>query len=339
MHNGTVKGIGLYEDAHTGKYCGPFNKGMLNGPDCKVERKSIYGDFIQEGYFYNDKMHRSCRMTHPKKHLPLKASNTIGKRDDIDQTLMKLNKDKAITEYNGQFTDGVRHGLFRAKGGSESQSNRWIFEGMYRDGHREGVGEELYESIQSMELLGFLRGKDGKKVEEKEQKKQSKSYKYDDDEENEKKVKDDDGSSTHRRLPLRYAGRWEKTFILSRGIHSQKLGPGRFSGQYTMAKHPGEEPIIYNIINDRYIRELNLLRDIHRNDVRHWRDHRRVMIKMGRKNQHYYRRALQERRMSIFDEDLWEFLTPEEQAFERAQQNMKKGQNLQSDLRVAMRKK
>ena len=46
MHNGTVKGIGLYEDAHTGKYCGPFNKGMLNGPDCKVERKSIYGDNI-----------------------------------------------------------------------------------------------------------------------------------------------------------------------------------------------------------------------------------------------------------------------------------------------------
>ena len=50
-------------------------------------------------------------------------------------------------------------------------------------------------------------------------------------EENETVVVDDDGTSAHRRLPLRYAGRWEKTYILPRGIHSQKLGPGRFSGK------------------------------------------------------------------------------------------------------------
>jgi hypothetical protein len=47
---------------------------------------------------------------------------------------------------------------------------------------------------------------------------------------------------------------------------------------------------------------------------------------------------LQERRMSFFDEDLWELMTPEEQALERAQMNMNAGRTMHSDLRVAMRK-
>ena len=169
--------------------------------------------------------------------------------------------------------------------------NRWIFEGLYREGHREGPGEELYETKASQTLVNFLDKKNnnnsdsnggGGKEDEGHAKKNG--YAYDDDqgnvtalqvltptgiptntpphfsaldnnqlnnqftkqksinhfndqcihhvnEENETVVVDDDGTSAHRRLPLRYAGRWEKTYILPRGIHSQKLGPGRFSGK------------------------------------------------------------------------------------------------------------
>jgi len=105
-----------------------------------------------------------------------------------------------------------------------------------------------------------------------------------------------------------------------------------------MAKHPGEEPIVYATLSRRYTTELALERDLHRNKVRHWRDHRRTLVKVAKKNQHYYRQALQERRMSFFDEDLWELMTPEEQALERAQMNMNAGRTMHSDLRVAMRK-
>ena len=34
--------------------------------------------------------------------------------------------------------------------------NRWIFEGLYRDGHREGSGEELYETKAAQTLVNFL---------------------------------------------------------------------------------------------------------------------------------------------------------------------------------------
>ena len=140
-------------------------------------------------------------------------------------------------------------------------------------------------------------------------------------------------------LFLIFEGRWEKTFIQSRGSHSQKLGPGRFSGQYTMARHPGETPITYSILHERYTFENNLKRDMHRENVRHWRDHRRTLTKIARKNQHNYRLALWEKRMAFFDDDLWELMTHEEQALERAQKNQEKALQGHSELRVAMRKR
>ena len=374
MYNGTVKGTGTYKDAHTGTYEGTFDKGMLNGDNCVVHRTSLLEKkkkkkikgaagkkttasssgsdcFTQKGYFLNDQMHRKCSMTHPKKPLPTIAVSAVDSKTAFTSqeevaalaaAAAAVTASEPKTEYVGHFVDGVRHGLFRAKGGNASTEDRWIFEGMYREGHREGIGEELYETKDANVLVGFLstnqdNNEDASAVGGKEHKT---SYAYDDDEENENTdPKDDDGTSAHRRLPLRYAGRWEKTFIMSRGIHSQKLGPGRFSGQYTMAKHPGEEPIVYSIIDKKYMDELALVRDLHRNKVRHWRDHRRTLVKVAKRNQHNYRQALQERRISFFDDDLWELMTPEEQALERAQQNMKKGQNLHSEIRVAMRKK
>jgi len=169
---------------------------------------------------------------------------------------------------------------------------------------------------------------------------QTKNYEYDDDEENEQiEISGDEGTSTNRRLPLRYGGRWEKTFILPRGIHSQKLGPGRFTGQYTMARHPGEVPLTYSVLHERYTNELSLTNALHREEVRQQRDHRRTKIKIAKKNEHTYRQQLMERRISFFDEDLWDLMTPEEQALERNNKNMKEAQVGHSELRVALRKK
>ena len=78
---------------------------------------------------------------------------------------------------------------------------------------------------------------------------------------------------------------------------------------------------------------------MHRENVRHWRDHRRTLTKIARKNQHNYRLALWEKRMAFFDDDLWELMTHEEQALERAQKNQEKALQGHSELRVAMRKR
>ena len=43
--------------------------------------------------------------------------------------------------------------------------------------------------------------------------------------------------------------------------------------------------------------------------------------------------------MAFFDDDLWELMTHEEQALERAQRNQKKALQGHSELRVAMRKR
>jgi hypothetical protein len=94
---------------------------------------------------------------------------------------------------------------------------------MYRDGHREGYGEILYESVESNLLVKRQENKDKEegKVTIDEQK-NKKNYEYDDDEENDIVVNDEDGTSTNRRLPLRYSGRWEQSYIMPRAIHSQK---------------------------------------------------------------------------------------------------------------------
>jgi hypothetical protein len=86
----------------------------------------------------------------------------------------------------------VRHGLFRGRGGEEKEVNRWIFEGLYREGHREGPGEELYETKASQTLVNFLdkknnnnsdsNGDGGGKEDEGHAKKNG--YAYDDDQGN-----------------------------------------------------------------------------------------------------------------------------------------------------------
>ena len=70
--------------------------------------------------------------------------------------------------------------------------NRWIFEGLYREGHREGPGEELYETKASQMLVKFLdkknnnnsdsNGGGGGKEDEGHAKKNG--YAYDDDQGN-----------------------------------------------------------------------------------------------------------------------------------------------------------
>ena len=69
--------------------------------------------------------------------------------------------------------------------------NRWIFEGLYREGHREGPGEELYETKASQTLVNFLDKKNnnnsdsnggGGKEDEGHAKKNG--YAYDDDQGN-----------------------------------------------------------------------------------------------------------------------------------------------------------
>ena len=162
MFNGTVQGNGLYQDVHCGTAEGTFKRGMLNGKSgCKVERYSKeFTNYIQEGGFVNDAPNGTTRMTLPlkkkqknvniggekkKNEIETQAGN-VNDGDKNDRNKNNGDREEGQTEYVGQFVDGVRHGLIRGSGGKEEESNRWIYEGFYCDGHREGLGEELYES-------------------------------------------------------------------------------------------------------------------------------------------------------------------------------------------------
>ncbi len=373
MHNGQVDTHGraaTYTDVHTGTFTGPFRRGMLNGPDCQVERTSpAFGAWTQTGYFKDDAMHRRGKMTLP----PQKVVNAAGKRVLVGKAAENAPSaggggggggeekkkadawDDGITEYDGEWVDGVMHGLQRGEGGETALENRWVFEGLYRDGHREGQGEDLYCCPAAMALLQGKQEEDGpragesvaqmkiRKFKEAERKAHGSVGEQEDGAEGAEappgKRGKDDGTSQHRRLPCRYGGRWEKGFILSRGIHTQKLGPGRFAGQYAFGKRPGELPAQYRHLWDRTAYELQMLRDMKRGDVRHWRDHRRTIAQIARQNQHNYRAALLQQRISFFDDDLWEYMTPEEQALERNQKNKELNERSQRELKIAMRRK
>jgi hypothetical protein len=375
MHNGQVQGQGSYKDAHTGTFTGTFQNGMLQGPDCRVERKSVvFGEWTMAGEFNRDALDGKGTITLPmgwqfaadkKRKASEEAKNKFG------GTGKKAHDSDGTPEYHGAFTDGTADGLLRGSGGCEAKENRWIFEGIVRDGHREGMGEQLYETAESNALLRQNEaGEDGAPVDEggggdggssEAQRKIRQALKDFEREEKEKAKavageeggvggggggggggkgggNGNDGTLAHRRLPLRYAGLWEKSFIMNRGIHSQKLAPGRFAGQYTFGKRAGEDPKRFETIWNTMKSERNLSRDVHRADVRHWRDHRRVLAEMAKHNQHHFRAALLKKRIEFFDDDLWDLMTEEEQAAERNTKNAAKAAAAHSELRVAMRR-
>ena len=146
----------------TGTSTGTFLKGKLNGAKCQLRRKSnLYTDYVIDGAFRNDIPHGYIdRMTFPtKKNTKVnqygdpiskkeneKKENKENKEKEEKQKnkANKTNKEtsfvpeKGTVEYSGHYCDGVRNGLLRGHGGTEEKFNRWIFEGLYKDGHREG---------------------------------------------------------------------------------------------------------------------------------------------------------------------------------------------------------
>jgi hypothetical protein len=128
-------------------------------------------------------------------------------------------------------------------------------------------------------------------------------------------------------------------FILLVDLYLIRVGVGRFSGEYTMGKHPGEMPSRYALLWKEQQKERAMLSDLHRTEVRHWRDHRRTLAAIQKRNQHYYRQHLYENRMKFFDDALWDLMTEEEQALERNTRNMKEAQEGHAELKVAMRRK
>ena len=353
MKNGIASGDGTYKDAHTGLYSGKFERGMLDGDKCSVERRSLeYGEWTLSGKFSRDALNGDGKITLPmgwKFAADKKRRQREETKDKFGGTGKKAHDGDGTPEYHGSFFDGIAHGLLRGSGGCESKKNRWIFEGIMRDGNRSGLGEYLYETPESIALLSQNKGKsdgdddDGASAAQKKIRKALKDFQQESSEQKESQHvdsegKDDDGTMAHRRLPLRYSGLWEKSFIMNRGIHSQKLGPGRFSSQYTFGKRPGFVPKIYKAIWDNIHSELNLLRDVHRADVRHWRDHRKVLAETAKHNQKHFRAAQLKKRIEFFDDDLWNLMTPNEQTAERNAKNAAKAAKEHSNLRVAMRR-
>ena len=231
------------------------------------------------------------------------------------------------TTYSGKFRDGIPYGLGRLYCHMRCRRRRFVppeahasceevlHEGLWRSGMRQGYGELFYG-----DRMGRLEGTGQDPTAWSE----------------ERIFKD-----LRRGMPLRCSASWDNDFMDARGLHATKVKQRdgtRSTVEYTYSKKAGSEPEKYKRIYAENKTHRKALQQFSRTENREWRERVNQLKKVLKFNIRSYRRALQEQRVAFFDEDLWELLTPEEQALELNQKMMMQARRSQQDLKVAYRK-
>ena len=295
---GTWHGTGTYYFPDGSRYEGEWCRGKPHG----MGKYTQHDGEVMEGQFRDGMLHGQGKM---------KVRSTHFEGNWRRGLLIGGGKSRYSTGlgYEGPFEDGRESGFLRGDG-DLGDGRAMRFYGRFRDGCREGVGQEgIYRRKDTMEISNAA---------------------------SKEAAKGDGGEDAV--LESRYYGDFEGGKIRPRGIWARTVR-GVFNAYYTfIGATISGKPNSYKDIHQRAFDEYKAREDWKITRNKEWRKNLRTNMSMQAKNRKSYARKVLEERVSFFDEDVFQLMTPEEQADELIRQAREKEKKESRELHVAMRR-